>query len=78
MKLPTHWLIKTEMGYMLEGCDGSLVQFFDMACNSKAYCMEKGIVPAYVTSKSPQSVKEQYEGVTGKDLWFYRSNINGY
>lgn len=68
-----HWLIKTEMGYMLENHDGSLVSFFDMAVNSKAHCMEKGIVPVYITKKSPLSLKESYEKATGKPLWFNRS-----
>lgn len=68
-----HWLIKTEMGYMLESPNGSLVAFFDMAANSKAYCMEKGIEPVYITIRSPQSIKEKYEQATCKNLWFNRS-----
>ena len=68
-----HWLIKTEMGYMLESNNGSLVSFFDMAANSKAYCMEKGIEPVYITVRSPHSLKEKYEHITRKNLWFNRS-----
>lgn len=68
-----YWLIKTEMGYILEQPTGALIQFFDMAANCKAYCMEKGIKPVYITERSPPSVKEEYEHVTRKNLWFNRS-----
>lgn len=67
------WLIKTEMGYILENYRGLMLEWFDMAANSKAYCMEKGIDPVYITTKSALSVKEAYEKSTGKPLWFNRS-----
>lgn len=72
----SHWLIKTEMGYMLEDFQGNLVKFFDMAANSKAYCMGEGIVPVYITKHSPIHLKESYEIVTNKNLWFNRSCLN--
>lgn len=64
------WLIKTEHGYILEDDAGNLVQWFDMACNSKAYCMEKGIEPFYLTSKSHPVDCVLYGIITGKKLWW--------
>lgn len=64
------WLIKTEHGYILEDVTGEIVQWFDMACNSKAYCMEKGIEPIYLTKKSSIYVQRDYELTTGKTLWW--------
>ena len=64
------WLIKTEHGYMLEDNVGNLVEWFDMACNSKAYCMEKGIKPIYLTRKSRLADRQCYEMLTGKTLWW--------
>lgn len=71
------WLIKTEHGYILEDCEGNLVEFFDMACNSKAYCMEKGINPVYLTQKCRLADRQAYEVLTGKTLWWVRSD-NGF
>jgi hypothetical protein len=64
------WLIKTEHGYKLEDNEGNFVQWFDMACNSKAYCMEKGIAPVYLTRKACLNDKKAYTAETGKTLWF--------
>lgn len=64
------WLIKTEYGYMLEDRQGKLTEWFDMACNSKAYCMEKGISPVYLTQKSRLADRQAYEVLTGKTLWW--------
>lgn len=76
MDVLSGWLIKTEMGYVLENYRGLMLEWFDMAANSKAYCMEKEIVPVYITKNSPISVKEAYEKSTGKTLWFNRICIN--
>jgi hypothetical protein len=65
------WIIKTEHGYMLEDDDGNLVEWFDMAANCKAYCMEKGIEPIYIAKNRGRLVDVQaYKAATGKDLWF--------
>jgi hypothetical protein len=64
------WLIKTEHGYMLEDMYGNLVQWFDMACNSKAYCMEIGVDPVYLTPKSGNAECVIYGLITGKTLWW--------
>jgi hypothetical protein len=64
------WLIKTEHGYLLEDLDGNIVEWFDMACNSKAYCMEKGIEPIYLTKKCRLADRQAYQAYTGKTLWF--------
>lgn len=69
------WLIKTEHGYILEDRYGNLLEWFDMACNSKAYCMEQGINPIYLTPKSRLADRQAYEVLTGKTLWFNRSNV---
>ncbi|QNO00504.1 hypothetical protein phiPsa347_100 [Pseudomonas phage phiPsa347] len=69
-----HWLIKTEHGYMLEDADGRLIEWFDMACNSKAYCMEKGIEPVYLTQKCRLADRQAYNAYTGKQLWWERTN----
>lgn len=66
----TFWLIKTEHGYILEDAKGNLVQWFDMACNSKAYCMETGIEPIYLTPKSRLASRQAYRALTGKTLWW--------
>lgn len=71
----TFWLIKTEHGYILEDKRGLFVEWFDMACNSKAYCMEQGINPIYLTPKSRLADRQAYEVLTGKALWFNRSNV---
>lgn len=68
-KLP-HWLIKTEHGWILEDCGGRIIQFFDMACNSKAWCMEKNIVPIYLTPKTDPAKILTYTTCTGKVPWF--------
>lgn len=66
----THWLIKTEMGYLLEDLWGNRIMWFDMAANSKAYCMEKGIDAVYLNRRSdPEDIKS-YELFTGKKVWF--------
>jgi hypothetical protein len=64
------WLIKTEHGYMLEDLDGKLVQWFDMAANCKAYCMENGIDPIYLSKKTPIDYHQAYERMTGKCVWW--------
>lgn len=64
------WLIKTEHGYMLEDRQGRLVKWFDMACNSKAYCMELGIEPVYLTPKCRLADRQAYNALTGKRLWW--------
>ena len=64
------WLIKTKHGYMLEDLEGNFVQWFDMACNSKAYCMEKDIDPIYLTERSERYAVDMYEAKTGKTLWW--------
>ncbi|UOL48622.1 hypothetical protein [Pseudomonas phage Astolliot] len=69
IKMP-HWLIKTEHGWILEDCSGHIVQFFDMACNSKAWCMEKNIVPIYLTPKTDPAKIRIYTTCTGKVPWF--------
>lgn len=69
------WLIKTEHGYMLEDSDGRLVEWFDMACNSKAYCMEQGIEPTYLTRRSARRTQQDYELTTGKTLWWNRIEV---
>lgn len=69
------WLIKTEHGYMLEDSDGRLIQWFDMAANSKAYCMEQGIEPVYLSRKSGLYVQRDYELTTGKILWWNRIEV---
>lgn len=66
------WLIKTKHGYMLEDGDGNFVQWFDMACNSKAYCMEKGVDPIYLTQRSEQWIADMYTARTGKLVWWLR------
>lgn len=64
------WLIKTEHGYMLEDELGRMVKWFDMAANCKAYCMEQGVTPVYLSKKSVIERKEAYTRATGKVLWF--------
>lgn len=64
------WLIKTEHGYILEDNQGKIVKYFDMACNSKAYCMEQGIEPVYLNKKTELAYKEFYTMCTGKTLWW--------
>lgn len=66
------WLIKTEHGYILEDNVGEFVKWFDMAANSKAYCMEKGINPIYLTQKCRLADRQAYEVLTGKTLWWNR------
>lgn len=63
------WLVKTEMGYMLLSYKGTYLKWFDMAANSKAYCMEQGIAPTYITMKSPLALKEEYKRATGRGIW---------
>lgn len=69
------WLIKTEHGYILEDLKGNLVEWFDMACNSKAYCMEKGIDPVYLSKKSRKVECDAYAMMTGKQLWWENQNV---
>lgn len=66
------WIIKTEHGYMLEDGEGNLVNFFDMACNCKAHCMELGVETLYLTKKSDPDTHHAYEYLTGKTLWWNR------
>jgi hypothetical protein len=67
------WLIKTEHGYILEEHDGTIVKFFVMACDSKAWCMAENISPIYLTRKSNPATMITYTEATGKTLWW---NIN--
>lgn len=55
---------------MLEDPLGQMVKWFDMAANCKAYCMEQGIAPVYLSKKSTTECKEAYTKTTGKVLWF--------
>jgi hypothetical protein len=71
------WLVKTEHGYMLEDAKGNLVEWFDMACNSKAYCMEKEIAPIYLFPKCRLADRQAYEVLTGKILWWNRGFDSG-
>lgn len=64
------WLIKTEYGYILEDLHGNFVEWFDMACNSKAYCMEKEIEPVYLSQKSRLADIQAYRVYTGRSLWW--------
>lgn len=64
------WLIKTKHGYLLEDRVGNILEWFDMACNCKAYCMEKDIHPSYINSKSSNADCQRYEDATGKGLWW--------
>jgi hypothetical protein len=70
MNYENYWLIKTEHGYILEDFDGNLIKFFDMACNSKAYCMEQGIEPFYLSQKSRSMICKAYTIATDKTLWW--------
>lgn len=72
-----YWLIKTEHGYMLEDPKGNLVEWFDMACNSKAYCMELGIFPFYLTPKCRLADRQAYHAITGKTLWWEKTDAMG-
>jgi hypothetical protein len=69
-----YWLVKTEHGYMLEDLYGKLVQWFDMAANSKAYCMEQGIEPVYIAKRSRLADQQAYKAYTGKSLWWENEN----
>lgn len=64
------WIIKTEHGYMLENSEGNLVEWFDMAANCKAYCMERELNPIYLSRKSRLADRQAYEVLTGKTLWW--------
>jgi hypothetical protein len=64
------WIIKTEHGYMLEDLYGNLVQWFDMAANCKAFCMEKGVDPVYLSKSSNKTYWQAYKRLTGKTLWW--------
>lgn len=66
------WIIKTEHGYMLEDIRGNLVEWFDMAANCKAYCMEKEIDPVYLSKKSRLIACDAYTIMTGKTLWWIK------
>lgn len=66
----SRWLIKTEHGYILEDMEGNFVQWFDMAANCKAYCMEQGIDPVYLKKNSNKMYWDAYKRITGKTLWW--------
>lgn len=77
LQILTFWLIKTEHGYLLEDVRGNIIQWFDMACNCKAFCMEYRIEPIYLTQKSRLADRQAYEVYTGKTLWWNRNEIGG-
>lgn len=47
-----HVVQKTPHGYILKNEFGTIVKFYTMACDMKAWCMAEGIVPKYVKSQS--------------------------
>lgn len=69
------WLIKTEHGYILEDNVGEFVQWFDMAANCKAYCMEQGIEPVYLSKKTEIAYTQLYTMITGKTVWWEDDNV---
>jgi hypothetical protein len=64
------WLIKTQFGYKLQSWDGTLLKYFAMACDSKAWIMAEGLAPIYLTKKTPKATKDLYTEATGQTLWF--------
>lgn len=64
------WLIKTQFGYKLQAHDGTLLKYFTMACDSKAWIMAEGLEPVYLTRKTPKAIKDTYTEATGLVLWF--------
>lgn len=62
------WLIKTKCGYMIQANDGSHLQFFTMAADSKAFLFD--LEYKYLQKSSPLEDKIMYTLCTGKTLWF--------